>query len=59
MLADSCLRGQLDCNRVHCVHIANTAAIQQYEGLKYTDDTSDARWLAQFSGATIIATGGE
>jgi transposase len=25
------------------VHLANTAAIQQYEGLKYTDDNSDAR----------------
>jgi transposase len=24
----------------HRVHLANTAAIQQYEGLKYTDDTS-------------------
>lgn len=30
----------------HKVHLANTAAIQQYEGLKYTDDQSDARWLA-------------
>ena len=30
----------------HRVHLANTAAIQQYQGLKYTDDTSDARWLA-------------
>jgi transposase len=28
------------------VHLANTAAIQQYEGLKYGDDNSDARWLA-------------
>jgi len=28
------------------VHLANTAAIKQYEGLKYTDDKSDARWLA-------------
>ena len=28
------------------VHLANTAAIQQYNGLKYTDDNSDARWLA-------------
>lgn len=27
------------------VHLANTAAIQQYSGLKYTDDESDARWL--------------
>src|SRR5204863_2586746 len=29
----------------HQIHLANTAAIQQYEGLKYTDDHSDARWL--------------
>lgn len=28
------------------VHLANTAAIQQYSGLKYTDDRHDARWLA-------------
>jgi transposase len=30
----------------HRVHLANTAAIRQYEGLKYTDDHSGARWLA-------------
>ncbi len=29
------------------VHLANTAAIQQYNGLKYCDDGSDARWLAK------------
>jgi transposase len=28
------------------VHLAHTAAIQQYTGLKYGDDESDARWLA-------------
>jgi transposase len=28
------------------VHLANTAAIQQYEGLKHGDDESDAQWLA-------------
>ena len=28
------------------VHLANPAAMQQYSGLKYTDDHSDARWLA-------------
>jgi hypothetical protein len=27
-------------------HLANPAAMQQYSGLKYTDDHSDARWLA-------------
>jgi len=26
------------------VHLANPAAIQQYNGLKDTDDHSDARW---------------
>jgi transposase len=34
----------------HRVHLANTAAIQQYERLKYTDDDSDARWLAHLLG---------
>ena len=28
------------------VHLANTAAIQQYSGLKHGDDDSDANWLA-------------
>jgi transposase len=32
------------------VHLANPAAMQQYEGLKYTDDHSDARWLAHLLG---------
>ena len=27
------------------VHLANTAAIQQYSGLKHGDDDSDANWL--------------
>lgn len=30
----------------YTVHLANTGAIQQYSGLKYGDDVSDARWLA-------------
>ena len=29
------------------IHLANTAAIQQYSGLKHTDDNSDAEWLAE------------
>jgi len=29
------------------MHLANTAAIKQYEGLKYSDDDSDAAWLAK------------
>jgi transposase len=32
--------------RWHRVYLANTAAVQQYNGRKYTDDDSDARWLA-------------
>ena len=28
------------------VHLANTAAIQQYSGLKHGDDDSYANWLA-------------
>jgi transposase len=28
------------------IHLANTAAIQQYSGLKHGDDDSDAHWLA-------------
>ena len=31
------------------VHLANTAAIQQYNGLKYTDDNSDARCVISIS----------
>jgi transposase len=29
------------------MHLANTVAIEQYDGLKYRDDMSDARWLAK------------
>ena len=31
------------------VHLANPEAIQQYDGLKFSDDKSDARWLAHQS----------
>lgn len=41
----------------HRVHLANTAAIQQYEGLKYTDDTSDARWLAHILRLGVLPQG--
>jgi transposase len=41
----------------HRVHLANTAAIQQYEGLKYTDDESDARWLAHMLRLGILPQG--
>ena len=39
------------------VRLANTAAIQQYEGLKYTDDHSDARWLAHLLRLEVLPEG--
>jgi len=39
------------------VHLANTAAIQQYNGLKYTDDNSDARWLAHLLRLGVLPEG--
>jgi transposase len=44
-------------DRGHRVHLANTAAVQQYEGLKYTDDTSDARWLAHILRLGVLPEG--
>jgi transposase len=41
----------------HRVHLANTAAIQQYNGLKYTDDHSDARWLAHLLRLGVLPEG--
>jgi transposase len=39
------------------VHLANTAAIQQYEGLKYSDDEDDARWLAHLLRLGVLPEG--
>jgi len=39
------------------VHLANTAAIQQYSGLKHGDDNSDANWLANMLRLAILPTG--
>jgi transposase len=39
------------------VHLANTAAIVQYEGLKYADDETDARWLAKLLRLGLLAEG--
>jgi hypothetical protein len=39
------------------VHLANPAAIQQYHGLKYTDDHSDARWLAHLLRLGVLPEG--
>lgn len=39
------------------VHLANPSAIQQYGGLKYTDDRSDAFWLARMLKLDILPEG--
>lgn len=39
------------------VHLANTVAIQQYGGLKYRDDRSDARWLARLLQLGLLPEG--
>src|SRR5713226_5534861 len=39
------------------VHLANPAAMQQYSGLKYTDDYSDARWLAHVLRLGVLPEG--
>jgi transposase len=39
------------------VHLANPAAIQQYSGLKYTDDHADAHWLAHLLRLGVLPEG--
>ncbi len=39
------------------MHLANTAAIKQYEGLKYTDDDTDACWLAKLLRLGLLPEG--
>ena len=39
------------------VHLANPAAIQQYSGLKHTDDKHDAFWLAEMLRLGILSEG--
>lgn len=39
------------------VHLANPAAIQQYKGLKYSDDKHDAFWLAEMLRLGILPKG--
>lgn len=39
------------------VHLANTAAIKQYDGLKHSDDETDARHLAELLRLGILPTG--
>jgi transposase len=39
------------------VHLANPTAMQQYAGLKYTNDDTDARWLAHLLRLGLLPTG--
>jgi len=39
------------------VHLANTIAIRQYDGIKYTDDNTDARYLAHLLHLGILPEG--
>jgi transposase len=39
------------------VRLANTTAIQQYNGLKHTNDKTDARWLAELNRLSILPEG--
>jgi transposase len=39
------------------VHLANPAGIQQYQGLKYSDDKHDAFWLAEMLRLGILPEG--
>src|SRR5215471_16541090 len=39
------------------VHLANPAAMQQYSGLKFTNDQVDARWLAHLLRLGILPEG--
>ena len=41
----------------YAVSLVNTAAIQQYQGLKHSDDHSDAEWLAEMARLGILRTG--
>ena len=41
----------------YAVHLANTTAIQQYKGLKYTDDETDALWLSKLLRLQLLPTG--
>ncbi len=41
----------------HEVRLVNTSAVEQYKGLKYTDDRHDGRWLAHLMRLGILPTG--
>jgi transposase len=42
--------------RYRC-HLVNPSAVQQYSGLKYSDDRHDARWLARLLALDILPEG--
>ena len=54
-LVDGLMDGLMDAG--FKVHLANTAAIQQYSGLKHGDDDSDANWLANMLRLDILPEG--
>jgi transposase len=41
----------------HRVQLVNPSAVQQYKGLKFTDDRHDARWLAHLLRLGLLPTG--
>lgn len=41
----------------YAMRLVNTAAVKQYEGLKYADDRHDAYWLAHLMRLGILPTG--
>ena len=41
----------------YTVKLANPAAMKQYEGLKYSDDDTDARWLAKLLRPGLLPQG--
>ena len=41
----------------YSIKLANTNAIQQYNGLKHSNDKTDARWLAELNRLNILPTG--
>lgn len=41
----------------YSVHLANTTAIQQYNGIKHTNDFTDARWLAELLRLGLLPEG--
>ena len=41
----------------YCVHLANTAAIKKYEGLKYSGDAADAAYLAHLLRLGLLPEG--